>query len=99
MADPGWSRTESPFHAGELAIQARLGGQERADRLGRRMIREYLTEQHQQFFSQLAYVIVGTVDELGNPWASILTGQPGFISIIGDRLLQRQAKNRTITPV
>ena len=92
MADPGWSRTESPFHAGELAIQARLGGQERADRLGRRMIREYLTEQHQQFFSQLAYVIVGTVDELGNPWASILTGQPGFISIIGDRLLQITAK-------
>lgn len=25
MANSGWTRTESPFHAGELTIQARLG--------------------------------------------------------------------------
>ncbi|MEM7592434.1 MAG: flavin-nucleotide-binding protein, partial [Cyanobacteria bacterium P01_A01_bin.83] len=31
MSSPGWSRTESPFHAGELAIQAKLGIQERMD--------------------------------------------------------------------
>ena len=92
MADPGWLRTESPFHAGELAIQAKMGVKERADRLGRRMIREYLTEQHQEFFSQLAYIIVGTVDELGSPWASILTGKPGFIAIASDRLLKMTAQ-------
>ena len=54
MADSGWSRTESPFHAGELAIQARLGIQKRIDRMGRRFIREYITEQLQQFFVQLS---------------------------------------------
>ncbi len=91
MVDPGWSRTESPFHAGELAIQARLGIQERMDRQGRRMIREYLTEQHRKFFAQLAYVIVGTVDKSGAPWASILTGKPGFISTPNDKTLKIQA--------
>ena len=92
MADPGWSLAESPFHAGELAIQARLGIQERIDRMGRRLIREYITEQLQQFFAQLSYVIVGTVDESGNPWASILIGKPGFMATPSDRLLRVDAK-------
>ena len=91
MVDPGWSRSESPFHAGELAIQARMGIQERMDRQGRRMIREYLPEQHRQFFAQLAYIIVGTVDKSGAPWASILTGEPGFISSPNDKTLKIQA--------
>ncbi|MEG5002002.1 hypothetical protein QUB13_30620 [Microcoleus sp. B4-D4] len=42
MAIPGWTRTESPFHAGELAIQGRMGTQTKMDRQGRQMIREYL---------------------------------------------------------
>lgn len=67
MANPGWSRTESPFYMGERAIQARLGVQEQMDKQGRRIIREYLTEQHRQFFAQLPYVIVGTVDASGSP--------------------------------
>lgn len=91
MVDPGWSRSESPFHAGELAIQARRGIQERMDRQGRRMIREYLPEQHRQFFAQLAYIIVGTVDQSGAPWASILTGKPGFLSTANDKTLKIQA--------
>ncbi|HEY9825028.1 MAG TPA: pyridoxamine 5'-phosphate oxidase family protein [Stenomitos sp.] len=88
MAIPGWTRTESPFHAGELAIQARMGAQERMDKQGRRMIREFLTEQHRQFFAQLSYIIVGTVDATGHPWASILVGNPGFLSTPDDRTLQ-----------
>ena len=85
MVDPGWTREESPFHAGELAIHARFGTQEQIDRQGRRFIRDYLTQQHQEFFTQLAYLIVGTVDEAGSPWASIIVGKPGFISLISDR--------------
>ncbi|MEM9507451.1 MAG: pyridoxamine 5'-phosphate oxidase family protein [Cyanobacteria bacterium P01_E01_bin.35] len=92
MKNPGWSRSESPFHAGELAIQARLGIQERMDRQGRRMIREYLTEQHRQFFAQLFYIIVGSVDEAGYPWTSILVGQPGFLATPNDQILQISAK-------
>ena len=80
MANLGWPHAASPFHAGELAIQARLGVQERLDHQGRRIIRDYLPEQHRQFFAQLSYVLVGTVDGEGQPWASILVGEPGFIT-------------------
>ena len=99
MATSGWSRTESPFHAGELAIQAKLGIQERMDRQGRRMIREYLTEQHQKFFAQLSYVIVGTVDESGSPWTSILTGRPGFLATPNDKTLKATCKPLLGDPV
>ena len=88
MNNSGWSRTESPFHQGELAVQTKLGVRERVDRQGRRMIREYLTEQHQQFFSQLPYLVIGTVDQIGNPWSSIMFGEPGFVRIISDRKIQ-----------
>jgi len=92
MAIPGWTRTESPFHAGELAIQGRMGTQAKMDRQGRQMIREYLPEQFRQFFPQLPYIIVGTVDVTGSPWASILVGEPGFLSSPDDRTLQIAAK-------
>jgi uncharacterized protein len=92
MAIPGWTRPESPFHAGELAIQARLGAQERMDKQGRRVIREFMPEQHRQFFAQLPYLIVGTVDASANPWASILVGEPGFLASPDDRTLQVAAK-------
>jgi uncharacterized protein len=92
MAILGWTRTESPFHTGELAIQARLGVQEQMDKQGRRVIREFLPDQHRQFFAQLPYAIVGTVDVKGNPWASILVGNPGFLSTPDDRTLHVAAK-------
>lgn len=92
MAIPGWTRTESPFHVGELAIQARLGIQKQMDKYGRRAIREFLPNQHRQFFAQLPYVIVGTIDSAGNPWASILVGNPGFLSSPNDRTLHVAAK-------
>jgi predicted pyridoxine 5'-phosphate oxidase superfamily flavin-nucleotide-binding protein len=92
MAIPGWQRTESPFHRGERAIQERLGALDQMDNFGRRIIREFLPEQHRQFYAQLSYFLVGTVDRAGNPWASILVGEPGFISAPSDRTLHIAAQ-------
>jgi uncharacterized protein len=91
METSNWTSSESPFHAGELAIQTRLGLQERIDRQGRRVIREFMPEQHRQFFAQLPYVIVGSVDTIGCPWASILVGHPGFLSSPNEQMLQVKA--------
>ncbi len=92
MANPGWTSTESPFHAGELAVQSRLGVQVRIDQQGRRFIRDYITEQQQRFFAQLPYVTVGTVDAYGHLWASILVGKPGFLSAVNQRTLRVTAQ-------
>ena len=92
MSNPGWSHAESPFHAGEIAIQERLGVRTKMESQGRRVIRDYLTEQHRQFFAQRPFLIAGTVDAKGRPWASILIGEPGFLSTPDERTLHIASK-------
>lgn len=62
------------------------------DKQGRRVIRDYLPEQFREFFAQLPYVIVGTVDADGSPWASMLVSKPGFLSSPDDRTLRVAAQ-------
>ncbi len=78
---------KSPFHRGEKRIQARLGIQDKMEALGRRVIRDLMPEQHQEFFAGLTLLIVGTVDSCGRPWASVLAGKPGFVRAIDPRTL------------
>ena len=53
---------------------------DKMERLGRRVIRDHMPEQHREFFSQLPLLLVGTIDACGRPWASVLAGEPGFLA-------------------
>ncbi|MBT9568465.1 MAG: pyridoxamine 5'-phosphate oxidase family protein [Thiobacillus sp.] len=68
------------FHAGERLMQTRAGVQDRMASLGPHAIRSAMPAQHREFFAQLPFVIAGSVDASGQPWASILTHPPGFIA-------------------
>ena len=46
--------------------------------VGRQVIRDFMPEQHRDFYRQLPFLLLGTVDAKGKPWASILAGPPGF---------------------
>ena len=70
----------SPFHAGERAIQTRLGVRDSMEAFGSRVIRDHMPEQHRDFYAKLPFVFVGYADELGRPWASVLFGEPGFLT-------------------
>ncbi len=52
---------------------------ERIERSGRRMIRTFMPDQHREFFAQLPFLIVGSLDAQRRPWASMLAGPPGFM--------------------
>jgi len=67
------------FHEGERSIHRNLGIDERVGMLGQRMIRDYMPEQHRLFFNQLDSIHIGLVDHSGHPWATLRTGEPGFI--------------------
>lgn len=69
----------SPFHAAEIALQERFGRRARLEGVSRRSIRDHLIEQHRTFFPQLPFLLVGSVDATGQPWASMLAGRPGFV--------------------
>ncbi len=70
----------SPFHPGEAAIQIHTGKHERLRKFAPRAIRSFMPDQHRDFFGQLPFVVVGSVDADGWPWASILSGRPGFVA-------------------
>ncbi|WP_300033125.1 pyridoxamine 5'-phosphate oxidase family protein [uncultured Roseobacter sp.] len=89
----------SPFHAGELAAQDRAGKRDRMAVIGRRAIRPFMPDQHRTFFEQLPFVVMGSVDEKGQPWASVVSGGTGFIRSPDDRHLGIMAKPHSGDPL
>ena len=88
----GWIQAVSPFHAGEQAIQTRLGVRDKMENIGRRFIRESMPDQHRKFYEQLPFVMLGSVDSEGHPWTSLLTAQARFITSPDAVTLQIQAR-------
>ena len=70
---------DSPFHWGELELQTRTGSRESVAAFTTKAIRAFMPDQHRQFYEQLPFVVLGSVDEHGSPWASLLSGKPGFM--------------------
>ena len=90
---------DSPFHAGEQAVQQRLGVREGIEPWARKVIRTYLPTPIRAFSTALPYVVAAARDDSERPWATILAGAPGFIgspdpetlvidggSVVGDAL-------------
>lgn len=82
---------DTPWHAGERRLQARAGSEERLAEVGRRVLRDYMPDQHRTFFEQLPFVVLGTIDAAGRPWATLLEGRPGFIRSPTSRKLRIDA--------
>jgi predicted pyridoxine 5'-phosphate oxidase superfamily flavin-nucleotide-binding protein len=68
----------APFHAGERALQVQAGSREQMAAAGPRVIRDYMPDQHREFFAQLPFVVVGSLDVNLQPWASVLAAPAGF---------------------
>lgn len=80
--------TPSPFHPGEVTIQASLGVAEQMAQFGRRVIRDFMPDQHREFYAQLPFIVLGTVDPAGDVWATMLAGAPGFMHSPDPRTLE-----------
>jgi uncharacterized protein len=81
----------SPFHAGEQTIQTLAGVRDRIELKGRAVIRGYMPEQHRAFFAALPLMVVGLADQNGHPWATTLSGPPGFMNSADGNLLAIKA--------
>lgn len=85
----------SPFHAGEVELQRLLGVAERMDAVGRRVIRDFMPDQHRDFYAQLPFLVAATVDAAGDVWATVFAGAPGFMHSPDPRILRI---NTTVAP-
>lgn len=66
---------EQPFHPGELKAQALAGQSSRGTG-----IRSFMPDQHREFFALLPYIFAAGLDMAGQPIATVLTGEEGFIA-------------------
>jgi predicted pyridoxine 5'-phosphate oxidase superfamily flavin-nucleotide-binding protein len=83
---------DTTFHAGEQALQALMGVRGRLAQAGPKVIRSFMPDQHREFFEELPLLFVGSLDAEGWPWASVLTGMPGFVTSPDPRTLVVQAR-------
>lgn len=72
------SSIDIPFHDGELIVQGRAGESSQAQR-NASMISHSIPKAALSFLAQRCFVVIGTLDTSGYPWASVLVGEPGFI--------------------
>jgi uncharacterized protein len=75
------------FHSGEIAVQTQAGKQEEAQKLCS-VISDFIKPAAQEFLTTQQLAIAATVDIYGQVWASLLTGQPGFIKVLNQQTLQ-----------
>ncbi|WP_117195548.1 2Fe-2S iron-sulfur cluster-binding protein [Rhizobium terrae] len=68
------------WHEGETFIQEKLGVKERMASVGQRVVRDFMPDQHRDFYAQLPFIVLGSVDQAGDAWATVIEGQPGFMS-------------------
>lgn len=74
----------SPYHVGELAVQARAGVQELARRVGA-SIHSSIPLAAQEFLRDQPMLVVASLDASGRVWASLLAGAPGFVQALDER--------------
>lgn len=87
------------FHAGELAVQQRAGTRALVDGFAPNMVRDAMPLQHQLFFAQLPTLFVGSLDAMRRPWASVLSGTPGFAEALDARHLRIRAARDAADPL
>jgi predicted pyridoxine 5'-phosphate oxidase superfamily flavin-nucleotide-binding protein len=81
-----------PWHEGERALQTLAGVRAEMRENGPAALMSSVPPQYQAFYATLPLVLVGTVDQDGMPWASVMAGQPGFVSCPDDTTIHIQAQ-------
>mgnify|MGYP001576251516 FL=1 len=77
----------SGYHAGEIEVQARAGVLDSARRMAG-SVRAEIPPPARAFLAERRIVVVATVDADGRPWASILTGKPGFAQALDEQTVR-----------
>ncbi|WP_233886366.1 pyridoxamine 5'-phosphate oxidase family protein [Paraburkholderia flagellata] len=67
------------WHAGELAMQKYAGVEDVMAGVARQVVRNYMLDQHREFFGQLPFLLAGSVSDEGGVWATMIAGERGFI--------------------
>ncbi len=93
------THTGSPWHGGERALQHSAGVAERMEAFGRKVIRNFMPEQHRTFFEQQPFLVIAAVDAAGDPWITLLEATAGLAHSPDPQTLQIKQLPSTGDPV
>lgn len=85
------SQTANPFHDGEVEAQERSGAIGVVDWAGG-FIRDYMPDQHREFFAQQPFLVLASADAAGRHWVTLLDGPEGFVRSPDARTLTVNAR-------
>lgn len=91
-AKGGNPKTLPTWHEGETFLQEKAGVAERMAAVGQRVVRDFMPDQHRDFYAQLPFIVIGGVDPGGDVWATFIEGQPGFMSAPSPTVLDIAAR-------
>jgi len=74
------------FHNGEIEVQERAGVRAAARDVGDGIL-EFIVPGAKDFLERRQIAVIGSIDESANVWASVVTGEPGFIQVIDPRTI------------
>lgn len=78
---PASDPSRPAFHEGERALHEAYGLAEKMAQVGQRAIRPVIKPEDVQFFGRCPFLVFGLRDESGRPWATMLAGAPGWITV------------------
>jgi len=77
-------KIETPYHAGELQVQERVGVLSEGER-NAQVIQDSIVKGALRFISQQSMAVLGSLDHEQNVWASVFVGRPGFMRAEDER--------------
>ena len=75
------------FHPGEIAVQTRAGVTADAAEVGEGIL-EHIPGGVRDFLAPRRMVVIASLDARGRVWASVVTGEPGFLSLLDNRTVR-----------
>ncbi|MWA11145.1 pyridoxamine 5'-phosphate oxidase family protein [Streptomyces sp. BA2] len=88
----------APYHHGSRAVQDLVGVRELADHVGR-SIGDGIRPVAAAFLELQPMLVIGGADPEGSVWASLLTGEPGFVRATGPRQMSIAGGPRDADPL
>ena len=86
------------FHSGEIAVQERAGVRDIAEDVGEGIV-DHLPAGATEFLERRQMAVLGTVDNSGAVWASVVTGDPGFLQVVDAHTLRIGAAKSSDDPL
>lgn len=86
------------YHPGEIQIQERTGSRALAASMERTIL-PLIDHKFNEFIQSQPFLVMSSVDNRGRAWASILYGEPGFMTVLDEHTLRIEAQPDVADPL